>query len=64
MGEQQRKGQKLCNWIHLQGYSNEDVHIMLFHMSNEDFDMVMNTPWSELYENRDKKRSILNDDSG
>jgi hypothetical protein len=32
-----RLGQKLCNWILAQGYSNETVHSKLFNMNNEEF---------------------------
>jgi hypothetical protein len=32
-----RLGQRLCNWILAQGYSNETVHSKLFNMNNEEF---------------------------
>lgn len=37
-----RKGQKLCNYILDRGYARENVHIKLFHMSDEEFDRVVN----------------------
>lgn len=37
-----RLGQKLCNWIQRNGMCNEDVHIKLFHMSNEEFMEALN----------------------
>lgn len=32
-----RKGQKIANWIKEQGYSNTDVHVKLFYMSDKEF---------------------------
>ena len=32
-----RKGQKLCNWIVKRGTKNEDVHKVLFYMTDEEF---------------------------
>jgi hypothetical protein len=46
-----RKGQKLCNWILMKGYTNETVHAKLFNMSDAEFDMVMDKSWEELTKN-------------
>jgi len=50
-----RKGQRLCNWILLHGYTNETVHSKLFNMSDEEFDRVMDTDWEKLKKEAEKK---------
>ena len=36
-----RRGQRLCNYIQRNGLANENVHRILFNISDEEFDKVM-----------------------
>ena len=36
-----RKGQKVCNWILMHGWTNESVHCKLYYMTDEEFEEAL-----------------------
>ena len=43
-----RKGQKLINFLLIQGYNKKELERIIFYMLDDEFDKIINKEWEEL----------------